>query len=167
MSLFALSIFVAAALPAAFQGDTAKQLDFWVGDWNCVGKSRDEPGKDKWTDTVAKNHIERILGSKVIQENFTMEGLVGKSVSVYDEKAKVWRQTWVDDSGSYIALTGGMQDGKMILVTLPNKERPKASNRMVFDNVTKDSFDWNWEGSRDGGKTWNLSWHLHYTRATK
>jgi hypothetical protein len=52
----------------------------------------------------------------------------------------------------------------MTLQTIPDPKRPKLYQRMVFENITKDAFDWNWETSKDGGASWTLSWHLHYTR---
>jgi hypothetical protein len=27
-----------------------------------------------------------------------------------------------------------------------------------------DEFDWSWEASKDGGKTWNVVWPIHYKR---
>ncbi len=151
-------------MPFVRADEPNKQLDFWVGDWKCEGKTRNGPGKDEWTDTSAENHIDRGFKDHVIQEHFAMDGLNGFSISVYDQNAKLWRQTWVDDNGGYIALTGGVKDGKMTLVTLPMPKRPGIFSRMVFDNVKADSFDWNWEKSTDDGKTWELAWHLHYTR---
>ncbi|HVT11373.1 MAG TPA: DUF1579 family protein [Fimbriimonadaceae bacterium] len=139
------------------------QFDFWVGEWKCSGDSYGPDGKA--TRTEASNTITRDLGGHVVRENFRMNGLNGSSVSVYDPSAKLWRQTWVDDQGGYIALTGSFEGGKMTLTTLPRPDRPKASSRMVFSNIKADSFDWDWETSRDAGRTWKLAWHLHYTRA--
>jgi hypothetical protein len=36
--------------------------------------------------------------------------------------------------------------------------------RMVFTNIKPDSFDWRWEASTDGGKTWQVNWPIHYKR---
>ena len=38
---------------------------------------------------------------------------------------------------------------------------------MVFKNITHDEFDWSWEGSKDGGKTWTVVWPIHYKRKCK
>jgi hypothetical protein len=138
------------------------ELDFWVGDWTCSGESYDAAGKATHTD--ATNTITRAFDGHVIKENFTGANLTGMSVSVYDANNKLWRQTWVDNQGGYIALTGKIEEGNMTLTTLARAKTPNAFARMVFKNVKPDSFDWNWEGSKDGGKTWKLSWHLHYTR---
>lgn len=116
------------------------------------------------TETKATNHVTMDLGGFVVHEHFKMPGFNGESWSVYTPATKKWRQTWVDDSGSYIALVGGWADGKMTLTTVANPAAPKSLSRMVFTNITKQSFDWNWEKSTDSGATWKLAWHLHYTR---
>ncbi|MBL8059941.1 MAG: DUF1579 family protein [Chthonomonas sp.] len=154
-----LSTIMAVAQPAP---DPAKDFDFWIGEWKCAGDSYDAAGKA--TKTEATNRIAKILDSKVVEENFKMGSFIGRSYSTYDPTAKLWRQTWVDNQGSYIALTGKFEAGKMILQTIPNPLQPKVASRMVFENIKKESFDWNWESSTDEGKTWKLNWHLRYTR---
>ncbi len=139
-----------------------RQFDFWIGSWNAVGKMSAGPGK--WQDTAGANKISHIMNGFTVQEEFTMGATRGSSWSVFDVPHKLWRQTWVDNSGSYIALSGKFEDGKMVLTTLPDPSRPKSVHRMTYSNITPEAFDWDWEGSRDGGTTWNLMWHLHYTR---
>ena len=76
----------------------------------------------------------------------------------------------MDDQGGYIALTGGMQGDSMVLTTaeqtVPANISPtgKMINRMIYHNITNDSFDWEWESSTNGGDTWKNNWHIHYTR---
>jgi hypothetical protein len=107
-----------------------------------------------------------------VQENFSdpNTNYLGKSWSVYNKNYKMWQQTWVDSQGGYIALTGNIIGDSMVLVT-SEKNVPKAIsptgkiiNRMVYGNITKNSFDWNWESSSDGGKTWKINWHIAYKR---
>jgi len=138
------------------------QFDFWVGTWKASGISYG-PG-DKQTHTDATNVITRDFGGHVVHENFKMAGLNGMSVSVYTPATKMWRQTWVDDQGSYIALSGSFADGKM---TLQTALRQHSANRMVFSNITASEFDWDWEATTDDGKTWKPAWRLHYTRVKK
>jgi len=56
-----------------------------------------------------------------------------------------------------------MENGKIILKT-PERQTPKGKmqSRMVFYNMAKDSFDWNWEASTDSGN--QLKWKIHYER---
>ena len=140
----------------------ASQFDFWVGDWVAT-----------WGDTLhATNRIEKIFGNCTLHENFsdTRLGFFGQSWSVYNGNSKQWQQTWVDNQGGYIALTGGMTGDSMVLTTaertVPAKVSPtgKIVSRMVFYNIKSNSFDWSWEASTDGGKTWKNNWLIHYKR---
>ncbi len=149
------------------QASTPNDLDFWVGDWVCSGKSRNAPGKNQWTPTEARNSISRTLGDKVIHEQFKMDGFRGQSWSVFDPAKKRWRQTWVDDSGAYLLFEGGREGDTVVLQTPAPKANPKARSRMVFTDIRPASFTWNWEKTTDGGKTWELMWTLGYKRLDK
>ena len=140
----------------------ASQFDFWVGDWTIT-----------YNDTMhATNHVEKMMSGCTVEENFKdlHTNYTGKSWSVYNTNYKLWQQTWVDDQGGYIALTGGMQGDSMVLTTaertVPTKISPtgKMINRMVYFNINKNAFDWDWESSTDGGKSWKSNWRLHYYR---
>jgi hypothetical protein len=136
----------------------SSQFDFWLGNWDLT-----------YNDSVhASNTITRELGDCVIQENFKdpVTKLNGKSWSVYNTRLKKWQQTWVDNQGGYIVLTGGMENGNMILSTFPFKT-PKGTtvqNRMIYSNIKPDSLDWSWESTNDEGKTWTVNWKIHYKR---
>jgi hypothetical protein len=130
-----------------------RQFDFWLGDWDV-----------SWDGGSGLNVVRSTYGGRVIEERFEGRpvGLNGMSVSLYDPRRKVWRQTWVDDAGGYFALAGTFADGRMILETeLPGAVEPLR--RMVFCNIRPDSLDWLWEGSGDG-TTWAPLWRIHYER---
>jgi len=164
MSALIASMIVVAAVAAQATPvpPETKQFAFWIGKWNCEGDSYAADGTK--SHTKATNEIRWAMDGHVVEENFSGAGMVGRSLSVYMPAGKKWRQTWVDNQGSYIALVGGFADGKMTLQTVPNPASPNTASRMVFSKIQKDSFDWDWEATTDGGKTWKLSWHLHYTR---
>lgn len=146
-----------------------RQFDFWVGTWKLDGKTR-QPGTDTWAETHSTNHITKILDGMVVHEDFKQPASKGQpayrgeSWSVYNPGAKIWRQTWVDNQGGYIPLRGEFKDGKMTLVTLANPAKPEVFSRMVYSHIEAKAFDWDWELSIDNGKTWQLQWHVHYTR---
>lgn len=135
------------------------QFDFWVGDWTCETKGPGNPPPASGT-----NSIRHIMDGHVVQENFKMGNFVGTSVSVFNPKMGKWQQTWVDNNGAYLDLVGEFKEGEMTLTTVPKPKAPLAFNRMIFYDITKSSFMWDWEGSTDGGKTWTLSWRLAYKR---
>jgi hypothetical protein len=134
-----------------------KQLDFWLGEWD-VSWDDDQHGS---------NHITRILDDKVIQEKFDGAPAIpfqGLSLSVYSPHVGLWRQTWVDDEGSYWHFLGGVENNEMILATDDVVDGRPVKLRMIFYNIDHDQLDWRWERSDDGGQTWQLKWQLHYRR---
>lgn len=158
---------IAAAAPAApappCSAAEARQFDFWLGEWNASW-----PAVGGNPAGTATNHVTQVLGGCAIEENFVGQGaqpLVGRSLSVYSPSLGRWQQTWVDNQGSYLDFVGAFQEGTMTLsrsATAPDG-RPLLQ-RMVFLNIQRDAFDWRWEASKDGGKTWTLQWPIRYVR---
>lgn len=146
--------------PSACAGPEFRQLDFWLGDWDAKwGASQGTPAG------VGTNHITKSYEECVIEERFDGrpgQHLMGHSVSTYFAPTKQWKQTWVDNEGGYIDLTGGPDgQGNFVLMTVP---RPGGHlRRMVFTNIKPNSFTWKWQATNDG-KTWTDSWVISYTR---
>ena len=137
------------------------QFDFWIGKWK-VEWTNSDGSKSEGTNTV-----NLILDGCVIEENFDGNPAMpfrGKSVSVYNKTQNFWQQTWVDNSGAYLLFTGAMQDDKMVVSRTTESSNGMVIQRMVFYNIKKDSFEWNWESSTDDGKNWILNWKINYSR---
>jgi hypothetical protein len=135
----------------------AHQFDFWVGEWALT-----------WgEDANGTNTVSKVLDGCVILEKFdgapSMQ-FQGWSVSTFDTTSARWKQTWVDNQGSYLDFVGGFEDGKMTLSRETTIDGKPALQRMVFHNITDDELDWNWERSFDGGETWEPRWQIHYRR---
>ena len=153
----------AADTAAPCSAPEARQFDFWLGDWDAAWVSNDgKPAR-------GTNRVEKILDGCVVAEAFDEadpdQPLHGRSYSVWDAKAKLWRQTWVDNSGGYLDFAGGLEGDRMILrrnATLADGRR--TQQRMIFYSIAGDRFDWDWERSTDGGRSWELTWRIRYTR---
>lgn len=152
------------AQPKPCSAPEASQFNFWVGNWDLT-----------WNDSLhGTNRVEQMFGNCTIHENFSDPRLsyLGQSWSVYNPNNKQWQQTWVDNQGGYIPLTGGMVKDSMILLTaernVPTRISPtgKLISRMVYYNITRDTFDWSWQASTDGGSVWKTNWLIHYKRKT-
>ncbi len=152
--------------PAPCTAPEFKQFDFWVGEWDLEGKTPVANRPNEFTTGRHRNSIKKTFDGCVIQESFDdLAGFQGMSVSMYDAQARKWKQTWVDNAGTYLDLVGEFKDGKMVLLrNTVNARGIPVVQRMTFSNIKPDSFDWDWEASRDEGKTWVLSWKIHYTR---
>ena len=134
--------------------NTESQFDFRLDEWEVTWG-----GDGKGT-----NRIQRILDGKIIQENFSAPDLKGMSVTSYDPERKLWRQTWVDNTGSYLDFTGVFEDGKMILIRGAIVRGESCKQRMVWYNIEDNRLDWNWERSDDDGRTWRILWQIEYRR---
>jgi len=146
--------------------EEARQLDFWVGEWDLTWDGG-QGGTPEGETGHGTNTITKELGGCVIHERFeSADGYVGESMSVYHQRVGAWRQTWVDNRGGYLLLDGGMDDEAMELCTapFPNPQGQTQINRMTWRNVTDDALDWHWQRSTDGGETWTDQWVIHYTR---
>ena len=140
-----------------------KQFDFWVGEWDLTW-----PGQNNAETGHGTNSIKRVLDGCVVQENFSGADamhLRGTSLSTFDARAGKWKQTWVDNEGGYLDFVGEFKDGQMILQREGIRpDGTKVLQRMIWKNITGNGFDWSWEASSDGGKTWQINWPIHYKR---
>jgi len=140
-----------------------KQLEFWVGEWDLSWPSQEQGKLDHGT-----NSVHRLLDSCIVHENFSGESamhLRGMSVSIFDMRAHKWKQTWVDNEGGYLDFVGEFKEGQMILArNAVRADGTPVVQRMVFKNIRPNEFDWSWEASTDGGKTWTVNWPIHYKR---
>jgi len=136
----------------------ASQFDFWVGDWVLT-----------WNDTShGTNRVLKIMDGCAVNENFNSPSMnyTGSSWSMFNARKKTWQQTWVDNQGTYIVLTGQFANNEMTLTTGPQqlKDGKEIISRMVFFNITSSTFDWRWESTTDSSATWQTNWLIHYKR---
>ncbi|MBK9036837.1 MAG: DUF1579 family protein [Myxococcales bacterium] len=155
------SVAVACAAPEH------RQLDFWIGDWALVVKTRAAPD-GPWAEAHATQRVEAILGGCVIAEHFEADGpgtpWAGRSYSMWQPALGAWRQTWVDDQGGFLAFTGAVEDGAMTLYGEPRDQGGhRVQMRMVFLDVTADALRWEWQRSVDDG-AWDPQLVIEYRR---
>ena len=146
-----------------------RQLDFWIGQWDVTVRARQSPTSESWAEAHGTQRVEAILGGCAIAEYFAAEGpqapWAGRSYSVWQAPAGKWRQTWVDDSGNYLAFTGGLENGIMTLYGEPRTvDGATVQMRMVFRNVMPDSLRWEWQRSTDVWQTHTLMMTISYQR---
>ena len=169
MRLIILSLWLALTMQTTYAAPAPTpqppdMFDFWVGDWNVTWKNADG------TMGKARNHVARILDSRVIEEQFEQDAadpaplLKGRSLSVRDAAGQ-WHQAWADNQGGFFALTASADGDKRLFSTALTLVGDQVKGqRMVFHHIAKDAFTWDWEGTSDGGKTWKLLWQLDYRR---
>jgi len=146
--------------------DQTKLYDFWVGKWELSWEDTEVPGGM----AKGRNQIQKILDGRVIEEKFealngSYKGFKGKSYSVYDSVSGQWKQTWIDNQGSYLDFKGKTQANKRIFFREGhNREGKEIRQRMVFHNIKNDSFIWDWEVAEGMDGNWQLKWRIYYNR---
>jgi len=130
------------------------EFDFWIGEWELTWGENNH----------GTNRIEKVMGGAVIQENFETDGYQGLSVSVFSREDHRWHQTWVDSSGAYLDFTGDFTDSRMILARNGIVDGNPVKQRMIWYDIERDQFKWNWERSDDGGQNWQINWSIQYHR---
>ena len=160
--LFAVALSATPApQPTAASGCVAsesRQFDFWVGEWDV---------KDLQTGVgSAHSRIERLYGGCAIRESWVEPSLSGGSLNAYSRLDQRWHQMWVDQSGAVREFVGGLEAGKMVLVTHSRTGDGRAATvRMTFtpnpDGTVRQFSDY----SLDAGATWKVRYDYLYSRA--
>lgn len=138
--------------------DKAKELDFWVGEWDVQVNGV----------TAGINVIQRIEDGCVIMENWKGQGgLTGKSMNFYNPALGKWRQTYVGSNASIWEMEGEYKEGAMRFsgqVFAPNGQA--VMTRVIFYNLEPGRLRHTAENSSDQGKTWTTVWDAIYVRKT-
>ena len=51
----------------------------------------------------------------LIEKYSVQDAPFGQSINAYDRVSGLWHQTWVDKNGNVLLLSGGIEDGNMVL----------------------------------------------------
>ncbi len=134
------------------------QFDFWVGEWTVRGPSGT---------VVGTNRIEAVLGVCAIAEHWASAGANrGMSLNFYDRTTGKWTQTWIDNGGRPLYLSGAFRDGRMVLEgeTSSTAGGPPSRQRITWTPLEGGDVRQLWEISTDGGKTWTVAFDGRYSR---
>ena len=142
---------------------SARDFDFWIGDWDIFGPQ----GKHLGTNRITPM-FEGQPGGMLHEHWHGNAGLEGRSVNGFDEARGVWHQTWMDSSGGVLLLDGGLRDGAMVMEgTAPANDDPRRLDRQrITWTHDGDELRQLWETSPDDGKTWEVAFDGRYRRKT-
>jgi len=127
----------------------ARQLDFWVGEWDV----RDRAGR-----LVGRSSIQLILNDCVVLESWSGSlGGAGKSINFWDKQHRRWQQTWVDDRGNVTEYTGQLVGDSLRYATSDGR-------RLTFSPLAGGRVRQLAESSADGGKSWSVRYDFVYSR---
>lgn len=134
-----------------------RQFDFWLGSWDVTAPDGNVAGT---------NTIDSILSGCVLHERWRgARGMTGTSFNTYDPHAGTWHQTWVDDQGGFLLLSGGLQESSMVLQGEMMDDEGPITHRITWTPVSADEVRQFWETSRDGGASWTAVFDGRYVRS--
>ena len=135
-----------------------RQFDFWVGDWEA--STNDKP--------AGTNHIIILQDSCVIQENWesATSAYSGTSYNYYDPQDEQWHQTWVDNQGQSLRLTGQLEKNEMILKSGPMKNRKGETvfHRITWTPLADGTVRQHWQSQKEGSVEWQTLFDGNYKR---
>ena len=153
----------APAMPAAT--GRAGDFDFLTGEWK-IGHRRLQD--KQWDQFDGEATVVGLLGgiASVEELRIPSQNFSGMGMRLLDVERKSWADYWVNSKsgimnppswGSFADGVGRwaaeeVEDGKPVIV------------RGVWDRVTPASCRWTQALSRDGGKTWEDNWIMHWRR---
>lgn len=141
-----------------------RQLDFWVGEWDLSWTQQDG-SIARGSNTITLSPF----GNCVIQEQFDgAPGMQfkGMSHSTWHKPSKLWRQAWVDNQGGYFSLYGGPNDDRTFALVMERPGNVGPHRRMIWEDISKDSLVWRWQGKPDIEGPWVDQWVINYARKT-
>jgi len=128
----------------------AQEFNFWIGEWTVYKTG---------TDTIAGySRIEAILDGKALQEHYTstQAAYTGTSLNKYNPQTSRWEQYWIDNSGVTLHITGGWEDGKMVL-----QDENNPINRITWTPNSDRTVRQVWEQKKEGNE-WVVVFDGHY-----
>lgn len=91
----------------------------------------------------------------------------GTSINGWNRIDRKWRQIWVDDSGLFLELEGGLEGDRMVLSgVLPSRSDSTqgAQQRVSWTPLPGGKVRQLWEASEDGVRTWATVFDGMYER---
>lgn len=170
MRLIQTSLFIlVCCLPVSLSGQSSDHcacctaehgaFDFWIGSWEVFKPDGSLAGT---------NEVVVLQDSCVLQENWvsSSKGYSGTSYNWYDRSSGLWHQTWIDNKGGSLRLSGGKRGKKMILSSHSdsNGNRDTLLSRITWTDIDARTVRQLWETSADGGRNWKVAFDGLYKR---
>lgn len=145
----------------------AGDFDFLSGEWKIHNRWFDG---EKWLEFEGEATVTGILkGLASIEElRIPARNFSGMGLRLLDPQKKLWADYWVNAKSGVIEPPpswGSFVDGVGLWDGDDEDGGAPIIVRGAWDRITPRSCRWYQASSRDGGKSWQVSWEMDWTRA--
>ncbi|RZM70306.1 DUF1579 family protein [Pseudoalteromonas rubra] len=154
LALFLLSGALNATANSLCDSPQYHAFDFWVGEWRVMSKGQ----------FAGNSKITKILNGCVIFEEYqAVSGYQGKSLNIFDRQQQRWHQSWTDNAGLLLQLSGNHDNNGMVLQGPGfDSEGKPVLHRITWQPKEDDTVHQHWQSSANEGKSWQTLFYGVY-----
>lgn len=142
-------------------------FDFLAGEWRISHRRLRKPGD--WDAFDGEATCWTILGGvgSVEELRIPARSFSGMGLRLLDLETRVWSDYWVNAASGVLGaagLTGSFENGEGLFYADDDEGGKPLKGAGIWDQVTPTSCRWRQALSRDGGRTWEQTWIMHWRR---
>lgn len=167
--LAAPRVLAASPAPAGIPPGRPGEFNFLAGEWKISHRMRKG---DRFDEFVGEASCYTLLGGAASVEELRIPArdFFGMGLRLLDREQKIWNDYWVNAKSGALGASGvpgGFKDGVGTFISEEEQAGKKLLFRGVWDRITASSHRWRQGVSKDGGKTWDDTWIMEWTRAAR
>lgn len=156
------------ALPVALTPGKPGDFDFLHGEWRIAHRQR-AAGKTEWVRFEGEATCRTILGGVVSVEELRIPArdFSGMGLRTLDVEKRVWSDYWVNAKSGVLGtegVKGSFENGAGIFVSDDVDNGVPVKYAGIWDKIGPRACRWRQAMTRDGGKSWDQSWIMDWTR---
>jgi len=154
-------------------GDAPRDFDFLIGSWKVRHRRLKErlAHSTEWEEFDGTCTMRPLLGGfgNVDDNVLELPGGTYRGVGLrsFDPATKSWAIWWLDSRDPHVLdvpVIGRFQDGVGTFVAKDTLRGRPIVMKFVWSHITPASAVWEQSFSPDEGKTWEMNWHMDFTR---
>jgi len=150
-----LNSFSLYAAPKPCDSAPHRAFDFWLDQWKVTTTN---------DNVVRKNNISLINDGCTLLEEYSTPSLYqGKSLTMYDSQRKQWHQTWTDNSGLILLLSGQYSNNVMTMQGETIQNGILTMNKITWTNNLDGTVRQHWQSKASNEKNWKTIFDGLYT----
>jgi hypothetical protein len=145
-------------------------FDWLAGEWRIRHRRLKKAGTDEWDEFEGEATCWTILGGvgSVEELRIPARDFSGMGLRLLDLETRIWSDYWVNAKSGVMGaagLTGSFEQGDGVFESEYEENGTAMIARGLWDRIVPGkSHRWTQSTSADGGKTWQYSWFMDWTR---